>query len=142
MPGSGGTGGNTRLVRDMNPDASATDGRPIEVVANGLHVWRAPRSRLIRRSSAFCKGRAAATPRRHGAAGLALQQATRRHCTYPELLGPGCARCRLVVLGMETAARQRSCVGWCGQGPGSHGRRKPPDGRCTKSGRRSHLSPA
>ena len=27
-------------LRDMNLDAPATDGRRIEIVANGLHVWR------------------------------------------------------------------------------------------------------
>ena len=80
----------------------ATDGRQIEVVANGLHVWRG--AQVAARQPGAEDGQ----PRPHADTepALALQQATaRKHRTYPELLGAGRVRRRLVVLGMEVGGR-------------------------------------
>ena len=65
--------------------------------------------RLTRHSSACCRGTGSRDPAQTRSRGWALQQPTaRRHRTYPELLGTGRVRCRLVVLGMEVGGRINS----------------------------------
>ena len=132
-------------LRDMNLDAPATDGRRIEVVANGLHVWRGAQIAVDTTLVSPLQRDGQPRPPR-----LALQQATsRKHRTYPELLGAGRVRCRLVVLGMEVGGRISNGasaflhrLARVGPGSGHHGRRKPPDARCRDGGWRSLPSPA
>ncbi len=93
-------------LRELNLDVPATDGRRIEVVANGLPLWRGAQIAVDRTlvSPVQRDGRA-----RSGAdarPALALQQAkTRKLRRYPELQPGGHGRCRLVVFGLEVGGR-------------------------------------
>ena len=97
--------GSTAL-RDMNLDLPASDARRIEVVANGLPIWRGVQVAVdttlvspVQRSGQARAG-CEAVP------GLALQQATaRKRRTYPELRPDRRGRCRLVVFGLEVGGR-------------------------------------
>ena len=93
-------------LRELNLDSPATDGRRIEVVANGLPLWRGAQIAIdttlvspVQRNGLPHAG-AQARP------ALALQQAkARKFRTYPELQPGGQARCRLVVFGLEVGGR-------------------------------------
>ena len=93
------------FLRDMNLDVPVTDERRIEVVANGLPIWRG--AQLAVDTTLVCPVRADGAPRPQAdqVPGLALRDARRRkrRQTYRELRGA--RRCRLVVLGFEVGGR-------------------------------------
>ena len=94
-----------RMIRDMDLGVPITDGRRVEVVADGLHLFGGVQlaidTTLV--STLHCDG----SPRR-GAAhtdGVTLVAARRRkERTYPEFVGPR-SRARLVVLAGEVGGR-------------------------------------
>ena len=93
------------FLRDMNLDVPVTDERRIEVVANGLPIWRG--AQLAVDTTLVCPARADGAPRPQAdqVPGLALRDARRRkrRQTYRELRRA--RRCRLVVLGFEVGGR-------------------------------------
>ena len=107
-------------LRELNLDAPATDGRRIEVVANGLPLWRGAQiaidTTLVSPVQRNGLPRAGAQAR----PALALQQANakaRKFRTYPEPQPGGQARCRLVVFGLEVGGRfDRQAVALCSAG--------------------------
>ena len=85
-------------LQELSLDAPATDGRRIEVVANGLPLWRGAQIAIDTTLVSPVLPRAGAYAR----PALAPQQAkARKFRTYPELQPGGQARCRLVVFGLE-----------------------------------------
>ena len=93
-------------LRDLNLDVPATDGRRIEVVANGLPLWQG--AQIAVDTTLVCPVRrdGQARPGADARPGLALEQAAQRKMrTYPELQPGGRGRCRLVVFGLEVGGR-------------------------------------
>ena len=93
------------LVRDMDVAAHPGDARRLEVVADGLPMFRGVQfaidTTLV--SALRCDG--SALPRSANVDGAALQAARRRkERAYPELVGPR-GRARLVVLAGEVGGR-------------------------------------
>ena len=93
------------FLRDMNLDVPVTDERRIEVVANGLPIWRG--AQLAVDTTLVCPLRADGAPRPQAdqVPGLALRDARRkkRRQTCRELRRA--RRFRLVVLGFEVGGR-------------------------------------
>ena len=93
-------------LRDLNLDAPATDGRRIEVVANGLPLWQGAQIAVDTTLVSPVRRDGQARPGADARPGLALEQAARRkQRTYPELQLGGRGRCRLVVFGLEVGGR-------------------------------------
>ena len=89
------------FVRDLNVDATRTDDRRIEVIANGMPLWGGAQSAVD--TTLVSALTAAGAPRRHaGTAALRVDRQAKER-TYPELRQS--RRCRLVVLGIECAGR-------------------------------------
>ena len=88
------------FVRDMDlATFNALDGRRLEIVADGLTLWRGAQLAVDLRRDGSPKPRAA----NHD--GAALEAARRKkETTYPELAGEG-GRARLVVLAAEVGGR-------------------------------------
>ena len=93
-------------LRDLNVDVPATDGRRIEVVANGLPLWRGAQIAVDTPLVSPLQRCGEPRPGADVEPGCALRHAeARKHRTYPELRAGGQGRCRLVVFGMEVGGR-------------------------------------
>lgn len=93
-------------LRELNLDVPATDGRRIEVVANGLPLWRGAQIAVDTTLVSPVQRDGRARPGADARPALALQQAkTRKLRRYPELQPGGHGRCRLVVFGLEVGGR-------------------------------------
>ena len=93
-------------LRDLNVDVPATDGRRIEVVANGLPLWRGAQIAVDTTLVSPLQRCGEPRPGADVEPGCALRHAeARKHRTYPELRAGGQGRCRLVVFGMEVGGR-------------------------------------
>jgi len=95
-------------VRDLNVGVLApTDGRRIEVIADGLPLFHGSQLAVDTTLVSALRRNGQARPGADLRDGVALQAASRRKReTYPELCGSG-ARARLVVLGLEVGGRWR-----------------------------------
>jgi hypothetical protein len=100
------------FLRDLNVGPSRpTDGRRLEVVANGLPLYHGAQFAVDATLVCALKRSGEPRPGAAGGDGVALLAARRRkERTYPELLGPH-TRARLVVLGLEVGGRWSS-VAW------------------------------
>ena len=86
-------------LRDLNLDVPASDGRRIEVVANGLPLWQGAQVAVDATVVSPVRRDGQPRPRADQQPGLALAQAVdRKDRTYPELRQA--RRCRLVVFGV------------------------------------------
>ena len=95
------------LLRDMNVNVAAHDGRRIEVLAQGLPCFNG--AQLAVDVTLRCALDSAGQPRPHAATtdGAVLEQAREdKERTYQELVGS--SRCKLVVVGVETGGRWSS----------------------------------
>ena len=87
-------------LRDLNLDVPASDGRRIEVVANGLPLWQGAQVAVDATVVSPVRRDGQPRPRADQQPGLALAQAVdRKGRTYPELRKA--RRCRLVVFGLR-----------------------------------------
>ena len=93
-------------VRDMDLQKfNAIDGRRLEVVADGLSLWRGAQLAIDTTLVSPLSRDGSASRRAANHDGAALQRARRRkEATYPELSGEG-GRARLVVLAAEVGGR-------------------------------------
>ena len=93
------------LLRDMNVDVPLTDGRRIEVLANGLPIWQGAQAAVDTTLVSPVTRADDAQPHADRVAGTALEQAAKRKRlhTYPELAVA--RRCKLVALGLEVGSR-------------------------------------
>ena len=92
-------------VADMNVQVPVTDGRRIEVVANGLPLWHGAQLALDATIVSPVTRSGDPHPRADTQPGWAVDNAARRkrRDTYPELTRA--RRCRLVVVGVEVGGR-------------------------------------
>ena len=111
-------------LRELNLDVPATGGRRIEVVANGLPLWRGARIAVDTTLVSPVQRDGRARPGADARPALALQQAkTRKLRTYPELqpgghtLSLGCLR--LEEAGASIAKRWRCSGDSLGHAPGT-----------------------
>ena len=105
LPGSRSAGRHERRFAGAQP-IHATDGRRIEVVANGLPLWRGAQIAIDTTLVSPVQRNGLPRARAHARPALALQQAkARMFRTYPELQPGGQARCCLVVFGLEVGGR-------------------------------------
>ena len=93
------------LLRDMNVDGPLTDGRRIEVLANGLPIWQGAQVAVDTTLVSPVTRAGDAQPHADRDPGTVLEQAAKRkrQRTYPELAVA--RRCKLVVLGVEVGGR-------------------------------------
>jgi hypothetical protein len=92
-------------LRDLNlPGVGVSDGRRLEVVANGLPLYHGAQIAIDTTFVSPLTRNGTARPRADRVDGEALRVARqRKEATYPELLQGG--RCRLVVLAVEVGGR-------------------------------------
>ena len=97
------------FVRDMDLAAfDALDGRRLEIVADGLTLWRGAQLAIDTTMVSTLRRDGTARPRAADHDGAVLEVARRRkETTYPELSGEG-GRARLVVLAAEVGGRWNS----------------------------------
>ena len=97
------------FVRDMGLAAfDALDGRRLEIVADGLTLWRGAQLAIDTTMVSPLTRDGMARPRAADHGGAVLEVARRRkETTYPELSGEG-GRARLVVLAVEVGGRWNS----------------------------------
>ena len=91
---------------DLAPGVNTTDGRRLEVVADGLSLFQGASSVGHRHHIGVGSARRRhSTPRAATTPGAALDDArTRKETTCPELIGEG-SRAKLVVLAAEVGGR-------------------------------------
>ena len=110
-------------LQDLNPDVPPTDGRRIEVVANGLPLWQGAQIAVDTTLVSPLQRDGQPRPGADARPGLALAQAAaRKRRTYPELQPGGRGRCRLVQrrsVGAAPTAREGSRSRAGPVGPGS-----------------------
>ena len=95
-----------RPQRRANPDVPPTDGRRIEVVANGLPLWQGAQIAVDTTLVSPLQRDGQPRPGAVARPVLALAQAAAcKRRTYPELQPGGRGRCRLVVFGLEVGGR-------------------------------------
>ena len=94
------------FVRDMDlATFNALDGRRLEIVADGLTLWRGAQLAVDTTMVSPLRRDGSPTPRAANHDGAALEAARRKkETTYPELAGEG-GRARLVVLAAELGGR-------------------------------------
>ena len=93
-------------LRDLHVDVPATDGRRIEVVANGLPLWRGAQIAVDTTLVSPLQRSGEPRPGADAEPGCALRHAeASKQRTYPELRAGGAGRCRLVVFGKEVGGR-------------------------------------
>ena len=94
------------FVHDMDlATFNALDGRRLEIVADGLTLWRGAQSAVDTTMVSPLRRDGSPKPRAANHDGAALEVARRKkETTYPELAGEG-GRARLVVLAAEVGGR-------------------------------------
>ena len=95
------------LVRklDLAPGANTTDGRRLEVVADGLSLFQGAQLAIDTTLVSALRADGTPRPRATTTPGAALDEArTRKETTYHELVGEG-SRAKLVVLAAEGGGR-------------------------------------
>ena len=92
-------------LRDLNLDVPATDGRKMEVVANGLPLWQGAQVAVDTTLVNSLQRDGQPRPGADARPGLALAQAAARKHRNPELQTGGRERCRFVVVDLEAGGR-------------------------------------
>ena len=98
-----------KMIRDLNVDGiSPTDGRRIEVIANGLGLFHGAQLAIDTTIVCALRRNGMARPRAAGVDGVSLEVARKKkEDTYPELTGEN-GRCRMVVFAVEVGGRWSS----------------------------------